>query len=189
MDWGDQLLVSFRAWSEDEIKPGADGHVVQPDGINAGIIDQGGGYHQTDGTYFYDRSFLVPLRSLPVGLYSISFIAADAGFVFSVATAETLYIKVEQNQYPRPPALPTPVNIPLPTHAEMRHLLSTINRASGHLEVPPANVKPKKDHPRLDGRAPIPLEVAMAIPIRGQKPAATPQQRAPTVLPKHHANS
>src|SRR6266566_2560327 len=32
VDWGDQLLVSFRAWSEDEIKQGADGHVEQPPG-------------------------------------------------------------------------------------------------------------------------------------------------------------
>jgi hypothetical protein len=184
MDWGDQLLVSFRAWSEDEIKQGADGHIEQPPGINAGITDQGGGYHQTDGTYFYDRSFLVPLRSLPVGIYSISFTAVDDGWFFDVGVSEALYIKVEENQYPRPPAQPTPVTIAVPTPADMRQLLSVFNQASRSLQAPLANVQPKRAQPRLDGRAPIPLEVAMAIPIAGQNPAATPLMRAPTILPR-----
>jgi hypothetical protein len=184
VDWGDQLQVSFRAWSEDEIKQGADGHVEQPPGINAGITDQGGGYHQTNGTYFYDRSFLVPLRSLPAGIYSISFTAVDDGWYFDVGVSEVLYIKVEENQHPRPPAQPTSVTIAPPTPADMQQLLSAFNQASSSLQAPPANVKPKRAQPRLDGRAPISLKVAMAIPIDSQKPAATPQQKAPTVLPK-----
>jgi hypothetical protein len=184
VDWGDQLQVSFRAWSEDEIKQGADAHVEQPPGINAGITDQGGGYHQTNGTYFYDRSFLVPLRSLPVGIYSISFTAVDDGWFDDVGVSEALYITVEENQHPRPPAQPTPVTIAVPTPADMRQLLKAFNQASSSLQALPTNVKPKRAQPRLDGRAPISLEVAMAIPIDGQKPAATPQQKAPTVLPK-----
>jgi hypothetical protein len=183
VDWGDQLRVSFRAWSEDEIKSGADGHVEQPPGINSGIADQGGGFHKTSGTFFYDRSFLVPLRRLPVGIYGISFGAIDDGFWYNVGVSEVLFIKVEENQYPRPPAKPVPVTIGAPSSADMRQLLSAFKQARGSLQAVPANAAPKKSRPRLDGRAPISLEAAMAIPFDGQAPAATPQMSAPTVLP------
>jgi hypothetical protein len=182
-DWGDQLRVSFRAWSEDEIKPGADGHVEQPPGISSGIADQGGGYHQTSGTYFYDRSFIVPLRSLPAGIYSISFAAIDDGWFYDVGVSEVLFIKVEENQHPRPPAKLVPVTIEPPSPADMRQLLGALNEASSSLQVVPANAAPKKSRARLDGRAPISIEEAMAIPFDGQAPAATPQMRTPTVLP------
>jgi hypothetical protein len=182
-DWGDQLRVSFRAWSEDEIKPGADGHVEQPPGINSGIADQGGGYHKTSGTYFYDRSFLVPLRSLPAGIYGISFGAIDDGWFYDVGVSEVLFIKVEENQHPRPPARPMPVTIEPPSSADMRQLLGAFKYASSSLQVVSANAVPKKSRARLDGRAPISLEAAMAIPFDGQAPAATPQMSAPTVLP------
>lgn len=182
MDWGDQLRVSFRAWSEDEIKQGADAHVEQPPGINAGIVDQGGGYHQTSGTYFYDRSVLVPLRTLPVGIYSISFTAEDDGWFDDVGVSEVLFIKVDENQHPRPPAQPAPVTIVPPTAAEMNRLLGILDDARSNLEVLPTNVAPKRRSARLDGRAPIPLEVAAAIPFQGQKPSPTPNERAATML-------
>jgi hypothetical protein len=184
VDWGDQLMVSFRAWSEDEIKSDADGHVGVPSGTSAtGIIDQGGGYHQTDGTYFYDRSFLIPLRTLPVGIYSISFTATDDGWFFDVGVSEVLYIKVEENQYPMQPVQASPITLSPPSAADTRKILGSFTQARAYLKAPSADVKPKRSLPRLDGRVPIPLETAMDIPFSGQKPAATPQMNAPTVLP------
>ena len=183
VDWGDQLRLDFRAWSEDSIKDGADGHVEQPAGINSGITDQGGGYHQTSGTFFYDRSYVVPLRSLPPSVYSVSFDAVDDGWFFNVGVSDVLFLKVEENPHPRPPARPAPVTIAPPSPADMRQLLSVLDEASSHLQAVPVNVTPKRTRARLDGRAPITLEAAMAIPFDGQAPAATPQLSAPTVLP------
>ena len=181
-DRGDNLLVHFRAWSEDEIKSDADGKVQQPSGVNSGIADQGGGYHQTSGTFFYDRSFLIPVRTLPVGIYSISFAATDDGWFFDVGVSEVLYVKVTENQHPRPPATPKPVTVAPPTAAEMKQLLSTFDYAQAALTAAPANPAPKRTTPRLDGRAPVSLDVAMAIPFAGQQPGRTPGERAATRL-------
>jgi hypothetical protein len=183
VDWGSQLRVKFRAWSEDEIKPGAEKHVEQPAGGNAGIVDEGGGYHQSDGTYYWDWSFRIPLRTLPVGVYTISFVAADDGWFFDVGVTKVFVVEVDQNPYPR--QVGTPVTFVPPSALDLAALQGAL-RAVGqvaHLRPNARSVSPKHTSKRTDGRAPVPVDVAMAISFTEQKPAPTPKDRAPTVLP------
>jgi len=178
VDWGSQLRVSFRAWSEDEIKQGAEKHIEQPPGVNARFIDEHGGYHQTDGTYYWDWSFIVPLRDLPVGVYTISFVAADDGWFFDVGLTEVLVIEVDQNPYPRQTGTPV-------SHATFDpKALQDAMRAIDQLHKLPPSVRsiPKRTSQRLDGRASVPIKVAAAISFNKQKPSPLAKNKAATVL-------
>jgi hypothetical protein len=182
VDWGDQLRVRFRAWSEDEIKPGAETRVEESNGLSS-IVDEGSGYHQTDGTYFWESSVLLPIRTLPVGVYTVSSKAVDDGWFFDVQVGAVLVIEVTQNPYPRRAG--TPVTFVPPSSADTRALQTTLGAIAQLKRLAPnPRIASKRTSPRLDGRAPVLIDRAMAVPFVGQKLAPSPTDKTPTVLPE-----
>ncbi|MEW8986307.1 MAG: hypothetical protein AB2401_04755, partial [Bacillus sp. (in: firmicutes)] len=91
----DEAIVTFRAWSEDDLTESFGR--VDPLGK---IIDLGEKrYDDNNGNHVYEHSFRIPLRHTPPGPYLFSFGSGDEGWRYSVGIASLLTLGITQSRH------------------------------------------------------------------------------------------